>query len=125
MITQVGRVRCWPVSEQPSEAELMARLGLGRQPGRRICDFCERPPEQAPVAWMYAVKPMTMDFGGIPVQIDAPLFSSDWAACEACAAFIEAGDYSGLAAHMGYPAGVVPGSVASFRDARIGPGQRL
>ena len=103
----------------------MARLGLGQEQRQRCCDFCERSPETAPVAWMFPVKPLTMDFGGVPVQIESPLLSDGWAACEVCAAFIEAADYTGLAEHMGYPPGQLPPSTTMFRDARIGPGQRV
>lgn len=109
----------------------MARLGLTKPgtPDRRVCDFCELPYDQAPPVCAYPVKPFELNIGGgVPIVIDMPVMTDAWRACETCAAFIDAGDYAGLALHMGYaphPLGVLPHTVAQFRDARIGPAQPL
>ncbi len=63
-----------------------------------ICDFCTaqtaRPwcyPCRAFVAWEL---PADQNILGVPVVADSP---DDWAACDACHALIEAGDWEALA----------------------------
>lgn len=109
-------------SDRLTETELMARLGLGCPPPQ-ICDFCSGLDQHVPATWIYPATAASIDLGGQLVQID--LGPMDWYACETCAAFIEADDYSSLARHMGHPPGAMPSSLQMFRRARIGPAQRL
>lgn len=109
-------------SDRLTETELMARLGLGRA-APQVCDFCSGLHKHVPAAWIYPATAASIDLGGHLVQID--LGSMDWCACEICATFIEADDYSSLARHMGHAPGAMPSSLQMFRRARIGPAQRL
>ena len=111
-------------SERPTDAELTVRMGLC-SPVSRVCDFCSFLDDATPATWFYPAVAVSIDVGGFLVELDLGAVSDDWAACDTCAAFIEAGDYSGLAQHIGYPEGPLPAAMAQFRDTRVGPGQRL
>lgn len=120
------------------EAELRAALGLdqvaaaAKQP--RICDFCEKPAAENPAAWYYPMaQTMTVNIGGVPVEMQAPGLAGPWHACDTCHQFVERGDYHGLAVHMGYGAGDMgyepgenlPPSLDHFSRHRVGPAQHL
>lgn len=109
-----------------AEAELLARLGLDATTPQPVCDFCCQPPELAPPKWAYPVTTLTVELGlPRPVEFDLGVLGGSWAACDTCTEHIDAGDYHRLAQHMGYSAGVIPASLDAFRNARIGPAQRL
>lgn len=86
-------------------------------PGSR-CDFCSDP---AP-AWDYPCQSF-MTLGGVAESIDA------WIACEACHAFIQKGDWPGLAAHsakrMGHEVELVAAFHSQFRQHRMGEPSRF
>ncbi|WP_372672661.1 hypothetical protein [Amycolatopsis kentuckyensis] len=120
---------------QRTEADLLAALGLPaapQQPGdvpaglSKVCDFCERAPEQHPPAWYYPTKStLASELGGVEVLFDlGPLLGNGWVACNECHGYLDRGDFAGLADFLGY-AQLEHSAVDQFRKAQLGPGQRL
>lgn len=57
-----------------------------------VCDFCSDPE----VAWAYQVPDFVMQELRRPGELVQQLSTGGWAACQACAALIDAGDEEGL-----------------------------
>lgn len=109
-----------------TEAELMAALRIPpailKVP---LCDFCETP-ESA--AWYYPLGTFKVSIGGHEVEMEGlGVLGGGYNVCETCRAFVEADDYVGLAAHVGYHQPEIGAQqlIRSFRDRRIGPAQSL
>jgi hypothetical protein len=118
-----------------TEADLIAALGLPAAPPKpgdipaglsRVCDFCERAPEQHPPTWYYPTKSTSpTELGGVEVLFNlGPLLGGGWVACDECHGFIARNDFAGLAEFVGY-AQLEGSAVNQFRQAQLGPGQPL
>jgi hypothetical protein len=131
----LGKIRPAASAASRTEADLLAALGLPAVPPKpgdvpaglsKVCDFCDRAPEQHPPSWYYPTKSeLPVEIGGVEVPFDlGPLAGGGWVACDECHGFIAHDDFAGLAAFVGY-AQLEGSAVDQFRKVQLGPGQPL
>lgn len=81
------------VEHTVTAAELDARCSKRKSTSMDTCDFCTDPRP----TWAYPAKPFGLSWSTDGKETPMIKMTGSWSSCEACAVYVEAGDYDTLA----------------------------